>query len=127
MSSSAGSSQKRKLSPDYVDSDSDYEAKQKDRRTAAAADAEQELGSPKKTADGDVYFELAAKRRVTVRKFKGTTLIDIREFWEDSGDLKPGKKGISLSVEQWDALKGLTEKIDGEIERLGKVGKRSLL
>ncbi|CAM9129993.1 unnamed protein product [Choristocarpus tenellus] len=32
------------------------------------------------------------------------TLVDIREFYEDraSGELKPGKKGISLQAAQWE-------------------------
>lgn len=63
--------------------------------------------------------QLGGTRRITVRAFKGKTYIDIREvrlhldisrspadwrctqFYEEkgSGDMKPGKKGISLNVE----------------------------
>jgi hypothetical protein len=31
---------------------------------------------------------------------KGATLIDIREYYGAEGDEKPGKKGISLTVQQ---------------------------
>lgn len=48
-------------------------------------------------ADGDSMFMIAKKRYVTVREFKGRVMVDIREFYEDnSGDLKPGKKGMKL-------------------------------
>lgn len=33
----------------------------------------------KKNEDGEAYFELSDMRRLVVRKFKGATLIDIRE------------------------------------------------
>ncbi|EUC63863.1 RNA polymerase II transcriptional coactivator, putative [Rhizoctonia solani AG-3 Rhs1AP] len=53
-------------------------------------------------AEGNTYFEISGKRRVTVRSFNGLKLVDIREMYTDraSGELKPGKKGISLSEEQ---------------------------
>jgi hypothetical protein len=70
----------------------------------------------RKNEEGSGYIELGKKRRVTVREFKGMqttecfsqadilsigqTLIDIREFYGDDGEEKPGKKGISLNVEQ---------------------------
>ena len=68
--------------------------------------------------DGESYVDLGKKKRVTVRDFKGcspaftvwgvsityfikgSTLIDIREYYGSEGDEKPGKKGIALSVEQ---------------------------
>ncbi|CUA76204.1 hypothetical protein RSOLAG22IIIB_12121 [Rhizoctonia solani] len=61
----------------------------------------------KKTdAEGSTYFEISGKRRVTVRSFNGLKLVDIREMYTDrtSGELKPGKKGISLSEEQFMGL-----------------------
>ena len=30
--------------------------------------------------------------------------MDIREFYHSSGEIKPGKKGISLGRDQWEAL-----------------------
>ncbi|CAE6512113.1 unnamed protein product [Rhizoctonia solani] len=79
-------------------------------------------------AEGDTYFEISGKRRVTVRAFNGLKLVDIREIsgkrrvtvrafnglklvdiremYTDkaSGELRPGKKGISLSEEQFMGL-----------------------
>ncbi|KAF8482584.1 transcriptional Coactivator p15-domain-containing protein [Russula ochroleuca] len=57
-----------------------------------------------KNSEGDMYVDLGKKKRVTVRSFKGTTLVDIREYYGNEGDEKPGKKGIALSVEQWKSL-----------------------
>ncbi|KAG5651875.1 hypothetical protein H0H81_007095 [Sphagnurus paluster] len=57
------------------------------------------------TSDGDKYVELGKKKRATVRNFKGVPLLDIREFYGADGDENPGKKGISLNLEQWEALK----------------------
>lgn len=48
----------------------------------------------------ELFVELSKKRRATVRVFNNKPLIDLREFYGDEGDLKPGKKGIALSLEQ---------------------------
>lgn len=49
-------------------------------------------------------FKLGKMKFVDVREFKGMTLIDIREYYEDknTGEMKPGKKGISLQADQWE-------------------------
>uniref|UniRef100_A0A0N5AMG0 PC4 domain-containing protein n=1 Tax=Syphacia muris TaxID=451379 RepID=A0A0N5AMG0_9BILA len=71
-----------------------------------------------KNAEGDEMLPLGKMRYVTVRSFKGKVLIDIREYYNDKSDgkTKPGKKGISLSREQYDELKRLTAEIDKRVE-----------
>ena len=44
---------------------------------------------------------------MVVSVFKGRVLVNIREFYEDrmTGEEKPGKTGIALSVDQWNSFK----------------------
>ncbi|OBA22692.1 PC4-domain-containing protein [Metschnikowia bicuspidata var. bicuspidata NRRL YB-4993] len=59
-------------------------------------------------------FELDAKKQVTVRKFNGINLVDIREFYIDKNtqEKKPGKKGISLTAALWRKLLDQKDEID---------------
>ncbi|GAB7324723.1 hypothetical protein MBLNU13_g08582t1 [Cladosporium sp. NU13] len=52
------------------------------------------------------YWGLGSKgtRRVQLNEFKGVQLVDIREFYEKDEEMLPGKKGISLSIEQFTTL-----------------------
>ena len=44
--------------------------------------------------NGEPTWNIAPKRFVKIRSFKGKKYVDIREYWnDDKGDLKPGKKG----------------------------------
>lgn len=59
-------------------------------------------------------------RRVGVSKFRNNTLINIREYYEQDGDIKPGKKGISLSIEQYKALLKAIPAINSELRSQGQ-------
>ncbi|KAF2753624.1 PC4-domain-containing protein [Pseudovirgaria hyperparasitica] len=69
---------------------------------------------------GEPYFELAKMRRVTVSEFKGKALVNIREYWEKDGDLLPGKKGISLTIEQYTALLESIPGIEALLKKQGE-------
>ena len=61
-------------------------------------------------------FKLGKNRFVTITKFgtkKGQPpKVDLREFYEKDGTLLPGKKGISLQIEEWEALQRLIHQIN---------------
>ena len=64
---------------------------------------QQELG--KRGDTGDV--------RVSVSEYGGNRSVDIRRFFQlPTGNWHPTKKGVSLSIEEWDKLKGLIYNID---------------
>ncbi|KDR75881.1 hypothetical protein GALMADRAFT_68397, partial [Galerina marginata CBS 339.88] len=63
-------------------------------------------------AEGDKFIDLGKKKRAVVRSFKGVALVDIREYYGADGEEKPGKKGISLTLDQWDTLKEGSDAID---------------
>lgn len=64
----------------------------------------------------DQKWALDKTKYVSVNEFRGTKLIDIRMYYEKNGQLNPGKKGISLSVQAFKAL------LDQKDEILASVG-----
>jgi hypothetical protein len=62
---------------------------------------------PLENDDGEKYFDLLDNRRVTISKWQGKVRVDLREYYEKDNKLLPGKKGLSLSLEQYELFKDL--------------------
>ena len=64
-----------------------------------------------------IWFNFLYLQKFQVRQFKGKTYIDIREYYVDKSTMetKPGKKGISMNVEQYCKLKEILSEIDDNL------------
>eukprot|EP00250_Pteridium_aquilinum_P018379 c2405_g1_i1 orf=295-609(-) len=69
--------------------------------------------------DGITVCELSVHRKVSVRSWKGKIYVDIREFYTKDGKELPGKKGISLPLDQWEVLRDNIEAIDKAVHESG--------
>ncbi|XP_010192610.1 PREDICTED: activated RNA polymerase II transcriptional coactivator p15-like, partial [Mesitornis unicolor] len=75
--------------------------------------------SPGQGSEEEGMFQIGKMRYVKVSCFKGKALVDIREFYVDKeGSMKPGRKGIALSAEQWNQLKEIVPEIDAAVKKL---------
>ncbi|KAB5555015.1 hypothetical protein GE09DRAFT_147322 [Coniochaeta sp. 2T2.1] len=119
--------------------------------------AEEQTLKPSKKAKGDKsgkttdaegpFWELSNKRRVNVTKFNKALLINIREYYDAGGELKPGKKvrfvhiqlagcrvrfrlgctddlrsqGISLSVDQYKEFLKAIPAINEQLRKEGHI------
>nr|XP_034352253.1 activated RNA polymerase II transcriptional coactivator p15-like [Arvicanthis niloticus] len=104
---------KELVSSSFSGSDSDSEVEKKLKRKKQVVpekpvkkqkhgETSRALASSKQSSRDDNMFQIGKMRYVSVQDFKGKILIDIREYWMDSeGEMKPGRKGISINMEQW--------------------------
>ncbi|KAG9457146.1 hypothetical protein H6P81_001654 [Aristolochia fimbriata] len=94
--------------------------KRKDDEENATGDGDSDDGThPRKAArkgsedtDTIVVCEISKNRKVSVRSWQGKVMVDIREFYVKAGKEMPGKKGISLSLDQWNILRDHVTEID---------------
>ncbi|KAJ5485333.1 RNA polymerase II transcriptional coactivator KELP [Penicillium diatomitis] len=75
--------------------------------------------SAKTDSNGDQYWEISKMRRVTVSEFRGKTMVSVREYYEKDGQELPGKKGISMPLEQFSALIKLLPEIEQVVQKQG--------
>ncbi|KAJ4133583.1 hypothetical protein NW768_005170 [Fusarium equiseti] len=99
-----------------ADSDSEPEIATKRVKNATAS-----VESDGKDGDGNPFWELSNKRRVGLSDFNKSTLVNIREYYEKDGKALPGKKGISLSVEQYNAFLKAVPRINAALRAKGLV------
>ena len=43
-------------------------------------------------------------KRVNINEYKGKSFVNIREWYEKDGELKPGFKGLTINKEQWQVV-----------------------
>ncbi|CVK89984.1 hypothetical protein FPRO06_05370 [Fusarium proliferatum] len=97
--------------------DSDSEPETVSKRVKSGTSVE----SDGKDDDGNPFWELSNKRRVGVSDFSKKTFVNIREFYDKDGKSLPGKKGISLSIEQYNAFLKAVPQINAVLRAKGLV------
>eukprot|EP00095_Tigriopus_kingsejongensis_P007002 maker-scaffold430_size173499-snap-gene-0.48 protein:Tk07002 transcript:maker-scaffold430_size173499-snap-gene-0.48-mRNA-1 annotation:"activated rna polymerase ii transcriptional coactivator p15" len=83
---------------------------------ARAAPAQRPAGNP--AVEGqEPTWDLGRMKKVKVREWRNQVFIDIREWYVDKStmDEKPGKKGISLTAEQYQKFKTIIAEIDAAL------------
>ncbi|VDH99836.1 Hypothetical predicted protein [Mytilus galloprovincialis] len=127
-SSSSIDSQAMPKSKEFIsdsESDSDNEAPKK-KKTKVEKKVEKKE-PPKSAASstpgkaGERTFQISRNRWVSVSEFRGKVMVGIREFYEAEGELRPGKKGISLPLDQWEKLKNQFDDINEAVREMNRV------
>ncbi|MCJ1477891.1 hypothetical protein MMC13_006564 [Lambiella insularis] len=77
-------------------------------------------GGGMREANGEEFWELTTNRRVTISKFGGKIMVNVREYYEKDGQSLPGKKGISLPVSQFSCLVSLLPHIEAVLKQKGE-------
>jgi len=62
-------------------------------------------------------WDLGGKKKASISSFKGKVYVDIREFYLSGATELPGKKGISLTPEQFDKLCQHVDNIKAELKK----------
>ncbi|KAK4874514.1 hypothetical protein RN001_013874 [Aquatica leii] len=71
-----------------------------------------------KVATGEEnLWNIGKNRMVKLSEFKGKWYVNIREYYDAGGELRPGKKGIMLTMEQWQAFKGIIGEVEDAIKK----------
>ncbi|KAL4869960.1 hypothetical protein BDV12DRAFT_166727 [Aspergillus spectabilis] len=73
----------------------------------------------KEDGNGDSFWEINKSRRLTISAFRGKVMVSLREYYEKDGEQLPGKKGISLPIDQFSTLLTLLPDIEAALQEKG--------
>ncbi|KAJ5770770.1 uncharacterized protein N7511_002821 [Penicillium nucicola] len=79
------------------------------------------IDTSKTDSNGDRYWEISKTRRVTVSSFREKNMVNIREYYTKDGQDLPGKKGISLPMDQFSTLITLLPQLEQALKDSGEI------
>mmetsp|Transcript_1650 Transcript_1650/g.2066 ORF Transcript_1650/g.2066 Transcript_1650/m.2066 type:complete len:344 (-) Transcript_1650:172-1203(-) len=88
----------------------------KEAESIASAGGKAEGDSALKDENKDGPWSLSSKRKVSVNEYRGTLIINFREYYLKDGKELPGRKGIALNVDQWKKVFKNMEEINRKLE-----------
>ncbi|KAL8711668.1 MAG: hypothetical protein Q9225_007086 [Loekoesia sp. 1 TL-2023] len=107
----------------FVANDNDDDSAPKSKRAKTTIAKGKDAVASKKDKDNEnEFWEISDKRRVTIDSFKGNIMVNLREYYEDrnTGNMMPGKKGISLPLAQYSTLLTLLPEIEVALAAKGE-------
>ncbi|KAI9800398.1 MAG: hypothetical protein M1825_004168 [Sarcosagium campestre] len=123
-------SKKRISADDEYESDGGFVAAEEDgpkskktktgTSTSASTKGVKVPGGGSRDEDGAEFWELSKNRRVTVSEFRGKYMVNLREYYEKDGKSLPGKKGISLPIDQFNALVAVLPHLETALKAVGE-------
>lgn len=84
---------------------------------SAAAAARPPLQAPTGLAPTPSFVDLGGDKRATVSTWKGRVNVDMREYYNAGGKMKPGKKGIAVPPAEWRTIAARAADISAAAQR----------
>ncbi|KAI8343676.1 transcriptional Coactivator p15-domain-containing protein [Chlamydoabsidia padenii] len=103
---------------DFNANDSDS-ADEEPKKTAPKKAKKEESSKGERNENGEEYFVLSGKRRITIRSFQGKKCVDLREYYQTKdSEYKPTSKGLLLPLDQFKRFVELIPQVEDALERL---------
>ena len=70
-------------------------------------------------SESETVCELGGNKRLTVRKYMGKVMVDVREYYQNkNGEWAPGFKGLAFGREQWEIFVNHADQISATVETM---------